>query len=300
MFKIFSGNWRGIGNANAQSALFVQVGVEFRSILHHFRGAPLAVFMAIALHADTQGEARPSYDLLCAETGLSRDTVANAIEYLCGLTIEGQRVLLRYRVRDARTHRFIGSNRYIIFPAPQQIAQYASGEISLEQEPESDFSDSGNSDCPAEPESDFSEVGKSDSKKNHSLSRTSSSSSAPAAKKPPVLELYRRLRPGHIAIPDTHWRESAEKVLANYLAQHGLQGAVDALQPYAREAEARGLSPTNLCWLTEWAATGKIPAKRQRRAAPKSAKGEAKPKDMSGEELEALRKRARELLAPHM
>jgi hypothetical protein len=291
MFKIFSGNWRGIGADSGQSTLFMQVGLEFRKQLHHFKGAPLAVFMAIVLHADSAGQAVPSYDLLEQETGLARETISRAVDHLCNLEIDGQRVLLRYRLMDARTKRFIGGNQYIVFPTPEQVARYGSGKVLVEK-PESDFlaepndlefdfPDSGKSNDPEPeskiPESEKPEVGKSNLKNNQYLTRSSSSSSAPAAQKSQgensasaetVLKLYRLLRPGHIAIPDTHWRETAERVLAGYLDRHGgdPDQAAEALRPYMREADRRGIPETNLCWLTEWAAVGKIPPQKPPRS----------------------------------
>ncbi|MFZ5886713.1 MAG: hypothetical protein ACOYYF_04525 [Chloroflexota bacterium] len=263
MFKIFSGNWRGVGADNGQSTLFMQIGFEFRDYLHHFKGAPLAVFMAIVLHSDKDGFAMPSYDLLEQETGLARETISRAIDHLCGLEIDGQRVLLRYRLMDAKTKRFIGGNRYIIFPTEEQLARYGNEKVLVGDEPEFDFPNSGKSN---DLESEKPEVGKSNLKNNHSLRRPPSSSSRAARKQPqssidPVHGLYRLLRPGHVALPDTRWRERAETILAEYLDASGgdVETAAAALRPYALEAARRGLSPTNLCWLTEWAAVGSIP-----------------------------------------
>ncbi|MEW6287773.1 MAG: hypothetical protein AB1509_16270 [Chloroflexota bacterium] len=278
MFKIFAGNWRGVGADNGQSTMFMQIGLEFRDHLHHFKGAPLAVFLAIVLHSNQDGFAMPSYDLLEQETGLARETISRAVEHLCGLEIDGQRVLLRYRLMDAKTKRFIGGNRYIVFPTETQVAKYGSGKVLVGGEPESDFptlaepndleSDFPNSGKSNDLESEKPKVRKSNLNNNHYLTRLSSSSRAARKTQTqssidpdPVQTLYRLLRPGHVALPDTRWRERAEMILAEYLDTSGgdVDVAAAALRPYAAEAERRKLSPTNLCWLTEWAAAGSIP-----------------------------------------
>lgn len=123
MFKVFSGNWRGIGEGD-KDVRYMQIGFEFREHLHHFKGASFPVFMDITLHSDTDGQSYPSYDTIEQETGLSRDTIGRALEHLTTLSIQGQRVLLRYRLRDAKTKKFIGGNRYITFPTEEQIQQY--------------------------------------------------------------------------------------------------------------------------------------------------------------------------------
>jgi hypothetical protein len=65
----------------------------------------------------------PSYEQIRAETGINPDTIGRALEHLNSLAIDGQRVLLRYRIRDGK-NRFVGGNRYIVFPTPEQLAQY--------------------------------------------------------------------------------------------------------------------------------------------------------------------------------
>lgn len=75
--------------------------------------------------------------------------------------------------------------------------------------------------------------------------------------------LYRRLRPSHLMIPRSRWYEEALKVLNEVLKRNGgdMDAAEAELRPYAEESDARGYAPTNLFWLTEWAATGHIPSK---------------------------------------
>ena len=73
--------------------------------------------------------------------------------------------------------------------------------------------------------------------------------------------LYRSVRPSHLTLPRTDKFEAAMEILHRYLdVYHNDQiQAAEALRPFAVEADKRGISQTNLCWLTEWAATGKIP-----------------------------------------
>lgn len=141
MFKIFNGTQRGPGTT--ESEIFIQLGVMFRSQLHHFKGAPLAVFMAIALHMDEDGVAFPSYDTLQRETGYGRGTIAKALDVLCELRIDDHPVLMRWRERDDEG-KYAGSNRYKVFPTPDEIVQSTlfptveksnGGKSVLEEEP---------------------------------------------------------------------------------------------------------------------------------------------------------------------
>jgi hypothetical protein len=189
MFKVFSGSWRGIGAGNSPEVLFMQIGFEFRQHLHHFKGAALGVFMCIVLHANQQGESFPSYEQIEAETGSSTDTIGRSLEHLNNLVINGQRVLLRYRIRDGK-NRFVGGNRYIVFPTQEQLAQYeiqptkenGVGESQLNPvtDPESQIQKNPDvenrdvapkSQTPIFPNVENSERGKSVLKKNHSLKK---------------------------------------------------------------------------------------------------------------------------------
>jgi len=183
MFKVFSGSWRGIGADTNPEVLFMQIGFQFRQHLHHFKGASLGVFMCIVLHANPQGESFPSYEQIRAETGINTDTIGRALEHLNNLEIDGQRVLLRYRNRDKK-NRFIGGNRYIVFPSPDQLEQFEpssakAGEDSAE-EPEQGAEDMPEQDNISSeqdkkshirifPNVENAELGKSVLKKNHSL-----------------------------------------------------------------------------------------------------------------------------------
>lgn len=62
-------------------------------------------------------------------------------------------------------------------------------------------------------------------------------------------------------IPRTRWYEEALAVLNGVLNRNGgdFAAAEAELRPYVEESDARGYAPTNLFWLTEWAAAGHIP-----------------------------------------
>lgn len=80
-----------------------------------------------------------------------------------------------------------------------------------------------------------------------------------------VEQLYLLVRTGQIAMPRTDRFSDACKILSRYLERAGsLDAAVAQLRPFAAEADARQISPTNLCWLTEWAAAGQIPPQRKK------------------------------------
>jgi hypothetical protein len=77
--------------------------------------------------------------------------------------------------------------------------------------------------------------------------------------------LYRLVRPSHLTLPNSEQRAIALKVLEIYLTRCGSpESATQALKPFAAEADARGIRPTNLCWLSEWAAVGQIPKQRNK------------------------------------
>jgi hypothetical protein len=100
--------------------------------------------------------------------------------------------------------------------------------------------------------------------------------------------LYRLVRPGHLTLPNSEQRMVALRVLGMYLQRYtSPQAAAQALKPFAAEADARGIRPTNLCWLSEWAAVGQIPKQRN--------KSRSNPKPMSSTEpavdYEAIRQR---------
>ena len=75
--------------------------------------------------------------------------------------------------------------------------------------------------------------------------------------------LYCAVRPSHMTLPNSSSLDRALRVLGIYLERYGSEAeAAKALKPFVVEADKRKISPTNLCWLTEWAAVGEIPAKK--------------------------------------
>jgi hypothetical protein len=122
MIQIFNGRTRGLGQ-DAQHAIYVQVSVALRQHLHHFKGARLGVFLAIALHSNADGWAWPSMAVLKAETGYNVQTISQALRDLCALTIDGQHVLLAVQDRAARGT--FATNRYLLFPSDADVACYA-------------------------------------------------------------------------------------------------------------------------------------------------------------------------------
>lgn len=121
MFQVFNGSRRGLGEDPAQSA-YLKIDFNFREYLHHFKGARLAVFQAIALHANQEGWAWPSLALLADETGYRPETVSSALTDLCDMEIDGSRVLLAIQPRDEEGK--LSGNRYLIFPSPEEITHY--------------------------------------------------------------------------------------------------------------------------------------------------------------------------------
>src|SRR6266487_1989519 len=121
MIQIFNGRSRGLG-LDGQGAVYLQVSVTLRQHLHHFKGARLGVFMAIALHSNADGWAWPSMAVLKAETGYNIQTISQALSDLCAVCINGQRVLLA--VQDRAPHGTFATNRYLLFPSAAEVAQY--------------------------------------------------------------------------------------------------------------------------------------------------------------------------------
>jgi hypothetical protein len=119
MLSIFNGRSRSLGSSSG--AVFAQLSVEFREHIHLFKGARLHVFLCIALHADEQGWAFPGIETrIKRETGYNRDTIIQALNDLCAMTIEGHRVLLAYQ--PVRADGTFQANQYLIFPTAAEVA----------------------------------------------------------------------------------------------------------------------------------------------------------------------------------
>ncbi len=121
MLTIFNGRRRTLGGAKTK--IYAQLNVEFRNHLHLLKGAPLAVFLAIALHANRHGWSWPKRKLLKKETGYNVQTISIALGKLCSITIEDQHLLLKYQPKGGNSGTF-DSNHYLIFPSPEEIRTY--------------------------------------------------------------------------------------------------------------------------------------------------------------------------------
>jgi hypothetical protein len=99
------------GEQERASRTFVKFSVQFREQqLGQLRGAPLSVFICLALHIAENGSCFPSASLICKETGYNRDTVFNALRKL-----EFMGYIARRQKTDAQTKKF-RSNVYQLFP----------------------------------------------------------------------------------------------------------------------------------------------------------------------------------------
>lgn len=73
------------GGTFAWDDYYIKLKLAFRrKALRQLRGAPLAVFLCLALHVDAQGVAHPGIDRICEETGYCRRAVIDALDYLVG------------------------------------------------------------------------------------------------------------------------------------------------------------------------------------------------------------------------
>lgn len=82
-----------------------------------------------------------------------------------------------------------------------------------------------------------------------------------------IEQVYLMIRPTQITMPRGEKFADACAVVDRYIKKFGDSQVVAAeLARFAAEADARGINSTNLCWLTEWAATGAIPQRRTKPA----------------------------------
>jgi len=122
MIGVYTKRMRSL-NEEGKKVVTAWMDVGFREYVHKLKGARLAVFLVIALHTDENGWAFPSVKLLTKETGYSQDTVNDALNTLCSMTINGHRLLLRFQPK--RDNGQFKSNRYLIFPSVQEQREYA-------------------------------------------------------------------------------------------------------------------------------------------------------------------------------
>ncbi len=120
MFQIFNGSVRGLGETPKQG-IYLKMSVDFRKHLRHFKGAKLAVFISITLHADSKGWSTPPMSTLKNDTGYDEATISRAVTDLCKLLIDGSRVLLA--IQERTKGKFV-KNRYLLFPSAEEIAKH--------------------------------------------------------------------------------------------------------------------------------------------------------------------------------
>jgi len=58
---------------------WIKFGIAFRNVMHQLRGARLAVYMAICLHVNEEGEAWPAVRTIALETGYDKVTVSHSV-----------------------------------------------------------------------------------------------------------------------------------------------------------------------------------------------------------------------------
>ena len=127
MIGVYTKRMRSL-NEGGKKVVTAWLDVSFRDYLHELKGARLAVFLAIALHSDEDGWSFPSIKLIAKETGYSQDTVNDALNTLCSMTINGNRLLLRFQPKRQKDGLF-KSNQYLIFPSLQEQREYAEAGI---------------------------------------------------------------------------------------------------------------------------------------------------------------------------
>jgi len=99
------------GEQERATKTFVEFSVKFREQqLAQLKGAPLSVFICLALHIAEDGSCFPSVGLICKETGYNRDTVFDALKKL-----EFMGYIARRQKTDTQTKKF-KSNVYQLFP----------------------------------------------------------------------------------------------------------------------------------------------------------------------------------------
>jgi len=129
LISIFNGHQRALGEESAETGhrVFIQIDVRFLEALHQFHGAALSVLMALALRSNQDGWSWPSIETLQRDTGLSRNSIFRALDYLCSQRVNGRRVLLRARLRNPDGT--LGTNCYLLFPTPAEEEEFSDAEL---------------------------------------------------------------------------------------------------------------------------------------------------------------------------
>jgi len=247
-------------------------------------GTPLLLLLAMAYWSDDWGYCHPSIEQMAVKC---RQTERNILNLIADLEKSSElRRLARgkggrgkgsgsvYQVITGLNQVEITASEQSSPLARETLAKLASGEVAppSASKPllETDEKISPENFSPEKQSPDFSSV---------SIVRLNelinvSDSSTPSSRETQKLEsspeeraeaLYRLVRPGHLTLPNSEQRTVALRVLGMYLQRHETpRSAAQALKPFAAEADARGIRPTNLCWLSEWAAVGQIPKQRNK------------------------------------
>ncbi len=93
---------------------YLHVAPSLRDCLRLFKGCRLSVLMALALQSDEEGMVMVDKDMLSAETGYNKVTIAYTIADLCRVTFNNHRVLVRC---DQSTGNIASSQlSYVLFP----------------------------------------------------------------------------------------------------------------------------------------------------------------------------------------
>ena len=99
------------GEQFAKPDVHIRLSAKFREQqLAQLKGAPISVFLSLALHIGEEGRSYPSISLICKETGYNKDTVFQALSKL-----EFMGYIARKQKTDPETKQF-KSNIYQLFP----------------------------------------------------------------------------------------------------------------------------------------------------------------------------------------
>lgn len=247
-------------------------------------GTPLLLLLALADWSDNWGYCHPSIEQMAVKC---RQTERNILNLIADLEKSNElRRLTRGKGGRGKGSGSVyqvitGMNQVEITASEQSsplaratLAKLASGEAappSVSKPPlETDEKISGENFSPEKQSPDVSPVSIVRLNELINVSDSSTPSSGSKEKHEPSPEeraeiLYRLVRPGHLTLPNSEQRTVALRVLDMYLQSYDSpQAAAQALKPFAAEADARGIRPTNLCWLSEWAAVGQIPKQRNK------------------------------------
>ena len=246
----------------------------------------LLLLLAMADWSDDWGYCHPSHDQMAAKC---RQTERNVITLIDTLEKKGElRSLARgkrgrgkkgsatiYQVTTGLTKEQIAQSQMqspLCVSTLEAISNGQMDKITRPGEKKTDENFSREKFSGEKQKRDFSPVSniKNDSPLSVNVSDLTTTTPTPQAHKAPsnsktlaAESLYCAVRPSHMTLPNSSSLERALRVLGIYLERYGSEAeAAKALKPFVVEADKRKISPTNLCWLTEWAAVGEIPAKK--------------------------------------